>query len=704
MQRLVLDELELVGCRASAGEMRRVMPLVEQGRMRVRDVMTHRFTLAEYGRRSPRSTTPRAGPSRSSSGPERPAACAPARPAARALQESRSVTYVYDCDHRHDLPFAEVKRAHRRQGRQPRRHGRRPRPARPAGVHDHDGGLQRVPRPRLAGRARRRAARAHGAGSRSAVGRRFGDAGRPAPRERPVRRAGLDARDDGHDPQPRPQRRDDRRPRGGARGARSSPATAGARFDDDVPRHRRQRRRARGSRGPSSGPPSRPSSAPGTATGRATYRRREGIPDDLGTAVTVQAMVFGNRSVDSGHGRPLHPQPGDRRAGPVRRRHVQRPGRGRRGRHPPRRSRSTILDERMPDVGRELREYAGAAGAPPPRPVRHRVHHRARDAVDAPVSGSASGARRRRSGSPSTWPRTRRSRSRGPRPSSGSRRSWPTRPTIATERGDVGPALATGPARLAGRRLRRDRDDARRRRRRGRGRPDGDPRPGRDVARRRPRHGPGGRRSSPRPAGSPATPRSSPAAGGSRRSSAPRTSRSPASGSSIGGAALARRRDDHHRRRDRRGLRGRGRPARQVVPEAATLLGLGHASSGSRSAPRPSRAGRGAARRRPAARQPRRPARRPRSRPTTCCAPSSSRATPRRRRSPTALLVAADEASAAPRPARRRRPRRDRRRLVPADRRRQGGRQGADRRRHGSAGAWTTPTRRSTRSSSSTTG
>jgi len=49
MQRLVLDELELVGCRATAGEMRRVMPLVEQGRMRVREVMTHRFTLAEYG-------------------------------------------------------------------------------------------------------------------------------------------------------------------------------------------------------------------------------------------------------------------------------------------------------------------------------------------------------------------------------------------------------------------------------------------------------------------------------------------------------------------------------------------------------------------------------------------------------------------------------------------------------------------------------
>ena len=48
MQRLVLDELELVGCRASAGEMRRVMPLVTQGRVRVRDVMTHRFALADY--------------------------------------------------------------------------------------------------------------------------------------------------------------------------------------------------------------------------------------------------------------------------------------------------------------------------------------------------------------------------------------------------------------------------------------------------------------------------------------------------------------------------------------------------------------------------------------------------------------------------------------------------------------------------------
>jgi len=48
MQRLVLDELELVGSRASAGEMRRVLPHVEQGRMRVREMVTHRFALVDY--------------------------------------------------------------------------------------------------------------------------------------------------------------------------------------------------------------------------------------------------------------------------------------------------------------------------------------------------------------------------------------------------------------------------------------------------------------------------------------------------------------------------------------------------------------------------------------------------------------------------------------------------------------------------------
>jgi L-iditol 2-dehydrogenase len=49
MKTLVLYEKELVGSRASAGEMRRVIPFVEQGRMRVRDLITHEFPLEDFG-------------------------------------------------------------------------------------------------------------------------------------------------------------------------------------------------------------------------------------------------------------------------------------------------------------------------------------------------------------------------------------------------------------------------------------------------------------------------------------------------------------------------------------------------------------------------------------------------------------------------------------------------------------------------------
>ncbi|WP_331771667.1 pyruvate, phosphate dikinase (plasmid) [Embleya sp. NBC_00888] len=45
------------------------------------------------------------------------------------------------------------------------------------------------------------------------------------------------------------------------------------------------------------------------------YRRREHIPDDLGTAVTVQAMVFGNSGPDSGTGVAFTRDPGTGRAG-----------------------------------------------------------------------------------------------------------------------------------------------------------------------------------------------------------------------------------------------------------------------------------------------------------------------------------------------------------------------------------------------------
>jgi pyruvate,orthophosphate dikinase len=57
-------------------------------------------------------------------------------------------------------------------------------------------------------------------------------------------------------------------------------------------------------------------------------------PATMGTAVNVQAMVFGNMGDDCGHRRGLHPRPVDRRQGAVRRVPAQRPGRGRGRRHP----------------------------------------------------------------------------------------------------------------------------------------------------------------------------------------------------------------------------------------------------------------------------------------------------------------------------------------------------------------------------------
>jgi pyruvate, orthophosphate dikinase len=87
------------------------------------------------------------------------------------------------------------------------------------------------------------------------------------------------------------------------------------------------------------------------------YRQREAIPDHLGTAVTVQAMVFGNRSIGSGTGvlftrNPATGEPvaygdflfnaqgedvvaGTHRTEPI-----------------------SILDERLPEVARELRDDA----------------------------------------------------------------------------------------------------------------------------------------------------------------------------------------------------------------------------------------------------------------------------------------------------------------------------------------------------------
>ena len=70
------------------------------------------------------------------------------------------------------------------------------------------------------------------------------------------------------------------------------------------------------------------------------YRRQERIPGDLGTAVNICSMVFGNLGPDSGTGRRLHPRPRQRPPGRVRRLLAERAGRGRRRGHPQHRRRS----------------------------------------------------------------------------------------------------------------------------------------------------------------------------------------------------------------------------------------------------------------------------------------------------------------------------------------------------------------------------
>ena len=64
------------------------------------------------------------------------------------------------------------------------------------------------------------------------------------------------------------------------------------------------------------------------------YRNYNKIAHDLGTAVNVVTMVFGNMGDDSGTGVAFTRDPQHRREGALRRVPDQRPGRGRRGRHP----------------------------------------------------------------------------------------------------------------------------------------------------------------------------------------------------------------------------------------------------------------------------------------------------------------------------------------------------------------------------------
>ena len=77
-----------------------------------------------------------------------------------------------------------------------------------------------------------------------------------------------------------------------------------------------------------------PCSAPGGQTRPRYYRKMEKIPDELGTAANIQAMVFGNLGETSGTGVGFTRDPGSRRASILRRVPVECAGRRRGRRYP----------------------------------------------------------------------------------------------------------------------------------------------------------------------------------------------------------------------------------------------------------------------------------------------------------------------------------------------------------------------------------
>ena len=253
-------------------------------------------------------------------------------------------------------------------------------------------------------------------GAARADGRRRGGDGpavrrsrEPAAGQRPVRRAGLDARDDGHDPGPRARTTPRRRawPRRPATRPSRRPAATGSvsMFRDIV-----------GVDAVPEDPWAQLRLAVEAVfrswnSDRAiAYRRREGIPDDLGTAVTVQAMVFGNLGADSGTGVAFtrNPATGE----PVLYGDVLFDAQGEdvvAGTH-----RTEPIGVPRTSACPEVARVAGVDRRPGSSTTCATCATSSSRSSAAGCgcsrSGSASAARRRRSGWPSTWPRTRRSR------------------------------------------------------------------------------------------------------------------------------------------------------------------------------------------------------------------------------------------------------------------------------------------------------
>ncbi len=126
------------------------------------------------------------------------------------------------------------------------------------------------------------------------------------------------------------------------------------------------------------------SSARGTTTRAIAYRRLYDIPDEWGTAVNVQTMVFGNTGDESGTGVAFTRDPATGENVFYGEFLDERAGRGRGGRHPHAAARSTELEgghPRRPTT--QLLEHRADARAALPRHAGHRVHHRGRPALDA---------------------------------------------------------------------------------------------------------------------------------------------------------------------------------------------------------------------------------------------------------------------------------------------------------------------------------
>ncbi len=260
------------------------------------------------------------------------------------------------------------------------------------------------------------------------MGRQLGDRRRPAARLRALGREVLDARDDGDRPQHRAERR--QRPRPG-RGQRQRALRLGLLppADPDV-RQDRARRRGRRSSQRRWTRPRRPRGSSSTPTSSAADLRRAGrhVQGDRPRARRARLPAGPARAARPGdrrrlrlvehraraplpppgahparpghrgqrlhhgvrqprrrlrHRRLLHPRPGHRPAGRLRRLPAERPGRGRRRRASATPLPLEELEALDNDSYDELLQHHAQAREALPRPVRHRVHHRARQAVDA---------------------------------------------------------------------------------------------------------------------------------------------------------------------------------------------------------------------------------------------------------------------------------------------------------------------------------